>query len=170
MNKEKTKEYLEYLERKYTEWYSHPKQRLEIEEEIVKAADSWEDEIYLYLNDNRATGLFEHGFFMSDVQKSLDLLAEITHSKDPKIVNKLYSLNRILQDFKVSQSDILRKELRDYLLEKIHNGNVSDGRITFKDTDDFNYFSKLIKSIGLPDSYILEEIVMKSFKNEESAH
>ena len=31
MNKDKAKEYLEYLKKKYAEWYSHPKQRFEIQ-------------------------------------------------------------------------------------------------------------------------------------------
>lgn len=78
MDKEKAKEYFDYLERKYTEWYtSKPKQRSAIQSEIYGTALRWDDEIYLYLNDNRATGLFEHGFFVSDIEKAFRLLKEI---------------------------------------------------------------------------------------------
>ena len=77
MDKEKAKQYLDYLDEKYTEWYTHPKQQSKIASEIYETAMRWDDEIYLYLNDNRATGLFEHGFFESDIQKAFRLLKEI---------------------------------------------------------------------------------------------
>ena len=78
MDKEKAKEYYDYLKDKYTEWYtSKPKQRSKVQNEIYATAMHWDDEIYLHLNDNRATGLFEHGFFESDIQKAFRLLKEI---------------------------------------------------------------------------------------------
>lgn len=81
MDKEKAKEYYDYLDRKYTEWYtSKPKERSKIVSEIYGTAMRWDDEIYLHLNDNRATGLFEHGFFESDIQKAFRLLKEIIES------------------------------------------------------------------------------------------
>ena len=81
MDKEKAKEYYNYLERKYAEWYTHPKLRSKIAAEIYSTAMYWDDEIYLYLNDERATGLFEHGFFESDIQKSFSLLKEIMEDR-----------------------------------------------------------------------------------------
>ena len=54
-----------------------PKDRLKIASEIYDDAMRWDDEIYLYLNDNRSTGLFEHGFFESDIQKAFRLLKKI---------------------------------------------------------------------------------------------
>lgn len=78
MNKIKAKEYYDYLDRKYTEWYtSNPKLRSKIQSEIYETAMQWDDEIYLHINDNRATGLFEHGFFESDIQKAFRILKDI---------------------------------------------------------------------------------------------
>lgn len=78
MDKDKAKEYYEYLDKKFPQWYtSKPKDRLKIESEIYNDAKRWDVEIYLYLNDNRSTGLFEHGFFESDIQKAFSLLKEI---------------------------------------------------------------------------------------------
>lgn len=81
MDKIKAKEYYDYLNRKYTEWYANPKQQSKIANEIYSTAMNWDDEIYLFLNDNRATGLFEHGFFESDIAKAFSLLKEIIGEK-----------------------------------------------------------------------------------------
>ena len=81
MDKEKAKEYYNYLDRKYTEWYCNPKQRPNIEADICKAAVQWDVDIYAHLNDSRATGLFEHGFFQSDIQKAFSLLKELIDKK-----------------------------------------------------------------------------------------
>ena len=77
MDKEKAKEYYRYLEEKYTEWYTHPKQRSQIASEIYSTAMRWDDEIYLHLSERNATGLFERGFFESDIQRAFKLLKEI---------------------------------------------------------------------------------------------
>lgn len=77
MDKEKAKEYYRYLEEKYTEWYTHPNQRTHISSEIYSTAMCWDDEIYLHLSEGNATGLFEHGFFESDIQRAIRLLKEI---------------------------------------------------------------------------------------------
>ena len=78
-DKEKAVVYLEYLERKYTEWLTHPKKkdRSAIGNEIRTVADLWDDTIYIALNQGRASGLFEHGFFQSDINRSLTMLREI---------------------------------------------------------------------------------------------
>lgn len=81
MDKNKAKEYYNYLDEKYTEWYTHPKQRSAIETEIYKAAMQWDVDIYVYLRDGRATGLFETGFFESDIQKAFELLEEIINKR-----------------------------------------------------------------------------------------
>jgi len=70
-----------FLDRKYTEWCTRPKQQSKIASEIYAEAMRWDDEIYLHLNDNRATGLFEHGFFDSDIEKAFRLLREIIEEK-----------------------------------------------------------------------------------------
>ena len=78
MDKEKAKEYYEHLEEKYSLWCtSKLKDRSKIASEIYEYAMHWDDDIYLYLNDNRASGLFEHGFFESDIQKAFRLLRKI---------------------------------------------------------------------------------------------
>lgn len=82
MDKVKAKEYYDYLDRKYTEWYtSSPKQRSKVQSEIYGTAMHWDDEIYLHLSEGNATGLFEHGFFESDIQRAFRLLKEIIESK-----------------------------------------------------------------------------------------
>lgn len=77
MDKNKAKEYLRFLDEKYTEWYTHPKERARIAEETSRTANNWDDEIYLLLNERRATGLFEHGFFESDIKRAFAMLKDI---------------------------------------------------------------------------------------------
>lgn len=77
MNKEKAKEYYRYLDEKYTEWYTHPKQRPAIEAEIYQAAMQWDVDFYASLREGRAKGLFESGFFESDIQETFKRLKEI---------------------------------------------------------------------------------------------
>lgn len=77
IDKTKAIQYLEYLEEKYTEWYTHPQQRPTIETEIYEAAMQWDVDFYASLRNGRATGLFESGFFQSDVQEAFERLKEI---------------------------------------------------------------------------------------------
>lgn len=163
MNKELAKEYLDYLDRKYTEWYTHPKQRSAIQSEIYLYANRWDDEIYLHLNDGRASGLFEHGFFESDIEKAFRLLQEIVNEGQPQTGNVLYMIYCRLENFKPSQEDVVRKELRDYLLEKIHKGNLQKGKITFDDEEDLEYFTRLSEKVGFKADDLLKNIVCTIF-------
>lgn len=165
MDKEKAKEYYDYLNRKYTEWCtSKPRERSIIASEIHSTALRWDDEIYLHLmGSDNATGLFEHGFFESDIQRAFELLREIIDEGKSKSVDKLYMIYKLLEDYDTPKEDVVRKELRDYLLEKIHNGDLKDKKITFKDSEDFEYFSKLTGTIGINANELLEDIVMKAF-------
>lgn len=163
MDKVKAKEYYDYLDRKYTEWYTHPKQQSKIAAEICSEAMRWDDEIYLFLNDDRAAGLFEPGFFKSDIQKALELLKEIIDEGKVEPVNKMYKIYSMLENYKVDPEDVARKEMRDYLLDKIHNGELAERKISFKNVDDFDYFSKLTSSIGIDADALLEDIVTKTF-------
>ena len=70
---------------------------------------------------------------------------------------------KTLEEYDVPKEDVARKELRDYLLVKIHKGDLKDGKITFNDGDDFEYFSKLASSIGIDANELLEDIVVKAF-------
>lgn len=78
IDKEKAIQYLEYLDRMYTEWYTHPKKkdRSRIENEIRTTANCWDDTIYIWLNNGNASGLFEPGFFESDLRRSIQMLKE----------------------------------------------------------------------------------------------
>lgn len=80
IDKHKASQYLEYLERKYTEWYTHPqrKDRARIENEIRSIVHFWDDTIYIWLNEGRAAGLFEPGFFETDIKRSMQMLKEVT--------------------------------------------------------------------------------------------
>lgn len=166
MDKNKAKQYLDYLDDKYTEWYTHPKQRSKIASEVYDATTRWDDEIYNYLSPGNATGLFKQSFFETDIKRAFELLGEIVNEGKPKSENKLYKIFPLLQNYQAKPNDIIRKELKDYLIEKIHNGELSKGKITFKDDEDYRYFSKLTSSIGVNADGLLEEIVMWSFTQE----
>lgn len=165
MDKDKAKQYLRYLEDKYTEWYTHPKRRSKISGEIYEAAMQWDDEIYNYLSPNNATGLFEHGFFESDIQEAFEKLRAIIDEDKTEQVNKFYTIYKQIEDYKPAQEDVVRKELRDYLLEKIHNGNLKGLSITFRDKEDLEYFTKLASNIGVDSTGLLENI-LQAFKKE----
>ena len=82
IDKTKAIQYLKYLDEKYTEWYTHPKKkdRDRIEKEVRYMANIWDDTIYIWLNEGRASGLFEPGFFESDLIRSIQMLREVTVS------------------------------------------------------------------------------------------
>ena len=83
IDKEKAAQYLEYLDRMYTEWYTHPKKkdRSQIEDNIRYTANSWDDTIYIWLNRGNASGLFEPGFFESDLLRSIQMLKEVVDKR-----------------------------------------------------------------------------------------
>ena len=85
IDKTKAAQYLEYLDEKYTEWYTHPKKadRERIENVIRSVANHWDDTIYIWLNDGRASGLFEPEFFESDMLRSMQMLKEVTAHHEP---------------------------------------------------------------------------------------
>ncbi len=123
----------------------------------------WDDEIYDFLSPNNATGLFKHGFFESDIKKAMEELRGIVDEERQKADNKMYQIYSKLLNYEASFDDVSRKELKDYLLDKIHKGDLLKGMITFRDSEDFEYFSKLTNSIGIDATALLEEIVLKAF-------
>lgn len=163
MDKEKAKEYLSYLNEKYTEWYSYPKQRTKIAAEIYETAMLWDDEIYNYLSPGNATGLFERGFFETDIQRAFEKLKAIVNEGKPEPVNKLFKLYTVLQNYQAPQGEVVRKDLRDYLLEKIYHGELQGNKVTFRDDEDFAYFRKLTETIGIDVNNVLEDIVFNAF-------
>lgn len=115
------------------------------------------------MGSDNATGLFEHGFFESDIQRVIELLREIIEEDKPEPVNKMYMIYKTLEEYEAPKEDVVRKELRDYFLEKIHKGDLKDRKITFQDSEDFEYFSKLTSNIGIDANDLLEDIVVKAF-------
>lgn len=69
-----------YLDDKYSQYLTMPnklqKIRYEIEHQVRVFIDDIDDELYLELNQGRASGLFEHGFFDSDMERSLLILKQ----------------------------------------------------------------------------------------------
>lgn len=163
INKEKAKEYLDYLEEKYTEWSTHPMQRSNIASEINEAAMHLDDEIYNYLNPGNATGLFEHYFSESNIQRSIKMLNTIVNEGELKPVNELSNLYFFLLNYVVPEGVVMRKELKDYLLEKMFNGELKGNKISFRDEEDFAYFSKLTSDVGIDGNDALEDIILNAF-------
>ena len=70
----------QYLDNKYGQYLTTPqkrkKERNEIESLVREFANNIDDEIYLELSQGLASGLFEHGFFESDMKRSLQILKQ----------------------------------------------------------------------------------------------
>lgn len=67
-----------FLEEKYKEYLLAKKSaKSTIEDSVRTFSHGINDELYLELNEGRATGLFEHGFFESDLSRSLRILDEL---------------------------------------------------------------------------------------------
>ena len=162
MDKEKAREYLIFLKGKKDEWNTHPAQKSRIAEETRCVASHWDYSIYCYLNENRATCLFENGFFESDINRSLSLLQEIINDDVPSD-EELKRIFDLVQNVTVLETDVTKKELKDYLLDKQMNGQICAGKISFTDKEDLEYFDKLTRAIGLDSNDCLEKIVMRAF-------
>ena len=91
------------------------------------------------------------------------MLKDIVVEGRSQSVNKMYRIFNILQNYTPALEDVTKKELRDYLIEKIHKGSLKDGRINFEDECDFEYFSKLTESIGVNAGEQLEVLVESVF-------
>lgn len=79
MNKEYLKGVYDYLNEQYKEYYFATKksQKGIVEDRVRSYSHNLKDELYFFLNENRASGLFEHGFFESDLSRSLRKLKDI---------------------------------------------------------------------------------------------
>lgn len=77
MNRETILEYYRYFDEKYTEWHTHPKERNSIEQLVRQYAKNLPDEIYCAISPDNATGLMEHGFFESDLKKTISYLKSL---------------------------------------------------------------------------------------------
>lgn len=84
-----TKEYLQkvydYLDEKWTKYCTCPRERNQIEEIVQLYSQNLNDELYLTLNEGRATGLFEHGFFERDMQNSFSKITELLNTGNDAI-------------------------------------------------------------------------------------
>ena len=69
-----------YLDDKHSQYLTMPiklqKERYEIEHLVREFIENIDDELYLELNQGRASGLFEHGFFDSDMERALRILKQ----------------------------------------------------------------------------------------------
>jgi hypothetical protein len=70
----------QYLDKMYDRYLTTTKkcktERNEIESLVRKFANNIDDGIYLELSQGLASGLFEHGFFESDMKRSLQILKQ----------------------------------------------------------------------------------------------
>lgn len=132
---EKAKEYLAYLDEKYTEWYtSNKKERSRIEDEIRTVADMWDDTIYICLNQGRASGLFEPGFFESDLRRSLQILKQaiMEATEQEKHLKALYQK---LEKYNINPEKVKDKTLQDFLISKKEEVKKNGGIITLDDDE-----------------------------------
>ena len=69
-----------YLEEKWEQYSTRPQERHQIEQIVRLYSHNLDDDLYLRLNEGRASGLFEHGFFEVDLQRALAKLLELQNS------------------------------------------------------------------------------------------
>ena len=79
MNMQDLESVYSYLEQKKKDYYiARTKSDKESIEKMVRNyAQGMDREIYIFLNENAASGLFRHGFFESDLDHSLTLLQKV---------------------------------------------------------------------------------------------
>lgn len=79
MDKDYLKSVYRFLDEKYSSYCSINKKSAKstIEDSVRTFSHGINDELYLELNEGRANGLFEHGFFESDLSRSLRILEEL---------------------------------------------------------------------------------------------
>ena len=66
------------LERYRSEYYSAGgRTRERVADNVRSYGNNLPDELYLELNQNGASGLFRHGFFESDLDRSIRLLSDM---------------------------------------------------------------------------------------------
>ncbi len=71
------------LERYRSEYYSaNGRARDRIADNVRSYGDNLPDELYFELNQNNASGLFRHGFFESDLDRSISLLSGMLDVKN----------------------------------------------------------------------------------------
>lgn len=88
MDKQKIKGIYEYLEAKRKEFaFARNKSEKErIERSVRNYAEYMDPDIYLYLNENAASGLFRHGFFESDLNNSLNKLQKLLDTNENETI------------------------------------------------------------------------------------
>lgn len=76
MNKEYLRNVYKYLQEQHAEYVTTTKKssKSKIEDRVRLFSKGFDDDLYLELNEGCATGLFEPGFFESDLSKSLQKL------------------------------------------------------------------------------------------------
>lgn len=75
MEKEYVQSVYNVLYQNWKEYCSaNDRKRNQIEDSVRRFADNMNDELYLLLNSNSASGLFRTPFFQRDLEHSLDIL------------------------------------------------------------------------------------------------
>ena len=79
MDKDYLKSVHRFLEEKYSLYHSTNREsdKSAIENSVRTFSHGINDELYSKLNEGCVTGLFEHGFFDSDLSRSLRILDEL---------------------------------------------------------------------------------------------
>lgn len=69
-------------------------------------------------------------------------MKELTEEQMNKIFNTLV-------EHTVSKDKVKKKELNDYIVQKINDGKISCDKITFDDNDDKEYFFNLLSDLKI---------------------
>lgn len=78
-------EYLKVKEKEYTS-ARNKSEKERIERSVRNYAEYIDPDIYLYLNENAASGLFRHGFFESDLNNSLNKLQKLLDTNENETI------------------------------------------------------------------------------------
>lgn len=78
MDKELLQSVYDYLNNQHREYYlASNKQKETIESQVRSYSNNIDRELYSILNEGYDSGLFEHGFFESDLSRSIHTLSKL---------------------------------------------------------------------------------------------
>lgn len=80
-------------------------------------------------------------------------------------INTIQELMNKLNTLSIDSTEVFKKELEDYLREKEECGLIMNGKITFKDFDDLEYFKKLANKCGLNAFNLLNGLHISSIED-----
>lgn len=80
MEKEQVEGYLQYFSEAYDQWCTQPNNRTKIEERVFMFGNNLPDELYIEINSGNASGLFQYGFFETDLLKAINYLNRLLNN------------------------------------------------------------------------------------------